>query len=581
MIEELHKRETVRPNELLMAKMPSSHSSLHFFLTGQYLIAANTGHLFSKSGLKSICRSYLSAKEQSNESKLFSAEQEAIELMKSLREKRNEVYRTDPTQFEEDCKSQEYTRKDYAQRVLLELMQNADDANGEEPIGYKGLGFKSVLNVTISPRIHSGYLHCEFNPQKCSNELTNAGIQTDISSCDLPILRFPFPFPVDNEPQRIKEMISKYSTVIILPFTNSLACKRLQEEWSKCIENITVLLFLHRLERVIWVSQDQEKHIWYCNRKANDKNADLFSVPKSDLPKKWQINRFEECALAVPLDLSERPAPLKEYLNLRVFFPTKETNPFPFLLHGIFPLTQNRNYVLLDDEDGETEDAISNMVEMIENFLTEIDSTGLFLDLLKPRIDPTGMEGLEKYLWESVLDKLIDMPLPGSDSVALRNINICPQNNELPYSWIRSDAFRLNLWNKFKEILKQYRPNGLKSLNFLPPGVDNEDREKTLLAVNPSARLSAEELRELPILPIEGKDIPFAPSQVLIFMPPKDQPPIPPKEIPMQFVDRKFLKTIQEEEYSKAFNEFLILKCCVKISLVSLYALIDKDFRST
>ncbi len=41
----------------------------------------------------------------------------------------------------------EVEQEETTNRLLLELMQNADDTVAERPIGYKGLGFKAVLDI--------------------------------------------------------------------------------------------------------------------------------------------------------------------------------------------------------------------------------------------------------------------------------------------------------------------------------------------------------------------------------------------------------------------------------------------------
>lgn len=61
----------------------------------------------------------------------------------------------------EDRNAEDEATRDYVGRCILELLQNADDAMAlagatpAELIGAKGLGFKSVPEVTDNPQIFS------------------------------------------------------------------------------------------------------------------------------------------------------------------------------------------------------------------------------------------------------------------------------------------------------------------------------------------------------------------------------------------------------------------------------------------
>ena len=61
---------------------------------------------------------------------------------------------------------------DYGGRAIWELLQNADDAmapptvDPAQLIGVKGLGFKSVLEITDKPEIYSGGFHFYFSSRK-------------------------------------------------------------------------------------------------------------------------------------------------------------------------------------------------------------------------------------------------------------------------------------------------------------------------------------------------------------------------------------------------------------------------------
>ena len=72
--------------------------------------------------------------------------------------------------------------KEYQGRLLWELLQNVDDAavaadpgqaarDGLQPIGAKGLGFKSVLEISESPEIYSGDFRFLFSRKRTLDRL--------------------------------------------------------------------------------------------------------------------------------------------------------------------------------------------------------------------------------------------------------------------------------------------------------------------------------------------------------------------------------------------------------------------------
>src|SRR5262245_33510607 len=71
------------------------------------------------------------------------------------------TYENDRNRIIGDFNEEEETQLDYGGRAIWELLQNADDAmapldtQSAQLIGVKGLGFKSVLEITDEPEIYS------------------------------------------------------------------------------------------------------------------------------------------------------------------------------------------------------------------------------------------------------------------------------------------------------------------------------------------------------------------------------------------------------------------------------------------
>ena len=144
--------------------MTSAASRILFRLTPTALVVANTGEPFTLRGLIAIVYGWTSTKRTEPEfspvpnDREFTSNDDAQTEVNRLREEKRTIL-SFPNQRASETGQQDQTVQSHAGRALIELLQNAVDASRETPIGYKGLGFRSVLNLTDAPEIHSGHLH--------------------------------------------------------------------------------------------------------------------------------------------------------------------------------------------------------------------------------------------------------------------------------------------------------------------------------------------------------------------------------------------------------------------------------------
>ena len=181
-------------------------------------------------------------------------------MLERIRNENLNVYRASPQRLLEDYGQECQIAQDYHGRLIYELLQNADDAmaNGssassirfeltdtdlwvansgrplDEPdvrglcgisaskkalrrlsrrasIGHKGMGFKSVLEISGEPEIHSGPFHFYFSPER-SEELLKE--YSPHGRC--PTLTFRIPFEKERD-STVRALLAEYSTVIKLP----------------------------------------------------------------------------------------------------------------------------------------------------------------------------------------------------------------------------------------------------------------------------------------------------------------------------------------------------------------------------
>jgi hypothetical protein len=517
-------------------------SRLLFKWTDNALIAANTGRPFTRSGLEALCSSHLSDK-MNGDQHLFGTDIEAREAVDGIRKRELMVYRDNFSRVIQDARLEVEMGRDYTKRLLLELMQNADDAAATVRIGYKGLGFKSVLDIAESARIYSSFLRVAFDRERSKQVL-----QEITSVTEVPVLRLPFWNDADSDPV-VGQLLKQYNTVIVLPWKNGVVPAPFGHEWKSVRDNASVLLLLHALEEVIWEGPQDELVEWRCERNGEgDIPLSVTSLGCDAKNSLWRIYREPTAnlrsAVVVRLDSNKKPQAYQDD-KIRVFFPTNEESPLPLILHGEFDLKQSRDRVR---EGGNRSEVVQSLARCVKLALTEITDDGNFLDLLQPRIPPENMTGLEREVWDAVSTVVCEMELPVS-KVKLLAVRLCP--TAVDSSWYSE---RLNNWKTFKELLVKHRPTGLTGLSFLPPGTDTEQREQTICAFNTAAHLSIQDLLKLKLFPVTGCEMPVSASDHNIFFPAKDTPAVaPPPGVRIAFLCEAFATECQKHQPVRDF----------------------------
>lgn len=526
-------------------------SDFYAVLTDEYVAIANRGQPFTREGLRAICQAHISPK-SSGLTTPIADEADAVVLQEEIRKQRLDVYRSCPSDLAEHANAESVLRSEYAGRILPELLQNAYDALAAEKIGSKGVGFKAVLNICEEPRIHSGYLHCGFDRPKSRELLQDTDLIED--SDDVPLLRFPFPLEPGDEPPPVRDLIGKYDTVIVLPFTDLSARARFLSDWEKCVGDAKLLLFLKDLRLVVWERRDgtnNSTRVWI--RQTQDACVQICDGADQDNFDRWRLWQSERASVAVRLNDDGSLVAERDYPNIRVFFETIERPPLPLLMHAKFPLKEGRDNVLTEDEDSRqsVRQVAQEVAGCVREAFAEVSDAKLLLDLLKPRIEPKQMGKLESELWNALKDKLSAFPIPETNGVRLDQVRVRPEYGASKW-W-----FNCDLWNDFKGILSEHSAPHFVQLPLLPPGVDTDEREKTILYFNPAARLSVEELLALPLLPIDGSDQFISPNGSNIFLPPKESPPLAPPEVDVQFLDSDFVNRIDAHQRNRNLHKFL------------------------
>ncbi len=361
-------------------------NSILFKLEDDVLIVASTGDGFSRTGVMSVCNMDLSNKStDENETPSDDYGDKDAELVKEILDSRIIEYERYPNRMREDINKEKSVGNGYAGRFLWELLQNADDANlsasknicNAQMIGAKGLGFKSVLEISAEPQVYSGEFCWEFSREKSLARLDEipkwkAGKKSNgKDERKIPVCRLPHPMAPDDQVQVLWN--AGYSTVIRLPLREGK-----KEYVGKKLNKIcgSWLLFCQALKTIDIQIGDKTRCI-SARCSSIRGQVDITDTDKSD-PESWhvwrefaQVSNEKKLSVAVCLPLvagkinaCDKPLPLS------VFFPTKvQVDGVYALLHASCEVEDNRKHLAGRQPNG---DEICEMLRgLVEKILLE------------------------------------------------------------------------------------------------------------------------------------------------------------------------------------------------------------------
>lgn len=307
-----------------------------------------------------------------------------------------------------------YIAESYHNRSIIELLQNADDAasirfyisknkgyiivandgrffnendiisicrsgsstkkRDGKSIGYRGIGFKSVVNLAERVHIISGDLGLTF-----SRELTNELIDSDIP---VPLIRIPHKYnPLMEHSDIISNLLDRnFKTIFIFENTNS---NNLEEEIDSF--DSSSLLFLRSIKQIVFETQLSKT---ISVKRVNNGFEEYITISDDDYKEEWLVlrnSRSEDktTSVAFLLDNQKRIIPLSnERSVVHSFMPTKDNVGLPFKINGDFSTDPSRTKIVNDDLSKESLNRCSKLiVDIIKGYVNEGKDdvfTGLF-----------------------------------------------------------------------------------------------------------------------------------------------------------------------------------------------------------
>lgn len=319
---------------------------------------------------------------------------------------------------------EKYMSESYSGRIIVELLQNADDAhssrvyiteqdgnvifanNGRpfndsdvmaisrsgasekkrgETIGYRGIGFKSTSFLSSEIIIYSNDTAFSFSKAKTAEAL---GVDED----HVPTIRIPFLVDATPYMNVIEELLDNgYTTIFIFKSSNK---EVLQEE----IESLSsdLMLFLRHLKEIETSNMGEDKLLRVV-RKTKDWGQEI-TIDKN----KWGM--VDDC-LAFKMEEDEFVKCEVDEAVYYTFLPTYDKTPFPFKMNGDFSTDPSRKHIRQDETTQKTLKVLAEaMTNVIEKAFKEPNP--VYRNLLQMITDSTSFSIVNMQLKEDIKDLL-------------------------------------------------------------------------------------------------------------------------------------------------------------------------------
>ena len=424
-----------------------------------------------------------------------------------------------PRLFSDLAKLERYIAEGYKTRALIELLQNADDAGATEfvaqcvddglvvanngraftvadvealcrsgasrkqrggaTIGYRGIGFKSVVNLAERVYVFSGEHRFLFDRETTQSVL---GFEHDV-----PLIRIPH-LVEDNDliAKLIGRWRDKYPTVF---YFGSLDARLLREDVGAIDGGC--LLFLNHLERVILHVAGGDRAFVRSSHVAHNRHTIVLADTSDSTA--WEIlfgegDRIARVALKIE---DERIVPASvAQATVHSFTPTTEYAGAPVKFNGDFTTDPSRKTVDLDSTSlGEFLKSCSVLCDAVRAAVEgQIDRPGIFGALTT---QPSREGRFRPLFWKTMSSILAqtEMALPGGFRGPVTSMRLRPEwLNHADYEVVcagRWPHINRDLLVTYPELGVFLEAVGARSLTL-------EDALGSVADANPSVRGRAE-----------------------------------------------------------------------------------------
>ena len=304
-----------------------------------------------------------------------------------------------PLLFSDLASVEGYISESYAGRSLIELLQNADDANAKRfliqaidsnsfvvandghaftnedflalcrsgastkkrksnTIGFRGIGFKAVVNYAQAVHLVSGDIQATFSREKTKAILPNAD--------KVPLIRVPHTFAGLRYQSIINDMLSQGFNTIFVFETNKASLKKEIEELAG-----SGLLFVNSIEQV--EMDDEIKRSIYIHRKPFSEVLSQNEIVEQGKTNKWLVVKSKIIgrreAVAFKYDGQHAVEAEADEAVFHSFMPTKDRLNTRIKVNGDFSTDPSRTRIVWDDE---SEDALNAAIDIVADLCKQV-----------------------------------------------------------------------------------------------------------------------------------------------------------------------------------------------------------------
>ena len=341
---------------------------------------------------------------------------ETAEIFTSVRDELLGEAKSSPGLLADLANLERYVAETYSARSFIELLQNADDAeatrflvtrhgkwlicanDGQEfsrqdfyslcrsassakqrgqTIGYRGIGFKSVVGVATDVHLLSRELRATF-----SRDLTRSCLGCHTPT---PLVRIPHPLALDDT-ESVWEIVREleqtgYTTIFVL---GGLDVDRVQDEFDQF--DADYLLFLRHIREAVLNGTNTRSYC--CERTHLDVNTRKVSITGPDRRSAWRIQHIGQCDIAFSL-ADNTPVPLNAAAAItHAFLPTLESTGFGIRINADFSTDPSRTRIIFDDATLSCiDDAAQAIADKISEATLSSDGDTAILSCLTPTAD--------------------------------------------------------------------------------------------------------------------------------------------------------------------------------------------------
>lgn len=312
-----------------------------------------------------------------------------------------------PMLFKDLAKVEQYIAESYKTRSFIELIQNADDAKskkfgihifdnfvivgndgrdfnyddvkaicrsgssnkirGGSTIGYRGIGFKSVVNLAERVYVLSGNINFMYDKGLTQNMLNI----TD----DVPLIRIPHiakNIPHIEEISKMKK-IYNYTTIFLFENIKENIIENELQQFDK-----SSVLFLNSVNEINLISQNENRKI------VKSVENNVCKISENSKIEEWMIitgnNKYDKLAFKIE-NQKIVSANANESL-IHSFTPTTESTGGYFKINGNFSTDPSRKNI---DFDSMSEESFNNCTYMIANIIMKIlEGNTNYIGFFKP-----------------------------------------------------------------------------------------------------------------------------------------------------------------------------------------------------